>query len=557
MPSSQDIKAWLVERFSAQGRPSLERDWRRTKKHKDAEGRVRRVFEHPALGTVAVLETPEGLALDGPSAPSAALSSAFTCPTWSPTSVAAAERLMAAMRAGEVHSEDLEDHPNYLDGYAALPGQFAFRFPSDTYDNDYDDGMTLQDGMGDLCIEVADRGDADPDQYLPHAIEDRLTSIGLCSLDEYHWGLADGEGKGFVSIEDMVGRLLGLGLVYTGEGCMLAPDLVPAGATRPTPQPELEDVQPLKHALFAALKSDDVVAVHGLFQDARPPMLLDVGNGRTWVQAAYDAKAFQSLNLLLACGAPVAAPNDTREWFGGDGTMNYRWREMPDTNKAFLRLLAAASGWDPERPVTTHYFSEGERARDEWAQSAWEGMKPRDSWLDEAWDTLAGRVGTEAADESFVHAWCMRAFVSPRTRKIPDRVAAALEANPALLDAWPSRTAPVAGQAFLKWCSSATSAPVALELGKRLGVYLPSLGPMGRQGKTLLEWAKDEQKAALDAVRRERASSQHGMFMVMQYPDGRQVTLEQEYQGTWNEAMALQKALEEWPRGPSGRKPGP
>ena len=105
MPSSSEIKQWLVDQFDSKGTPTKAGEWKRVKKHKDTEGRVRRVFQHPVLGDVAVVETDRGLELDSPTPGVPAQVSRFTRPSWSPSQTQAAQRLMGAVRDGQVVEE--------------------------------------------------------------------------------------------------------------------------------------------------------------------------------------------------------------------------------------------------------------------------------------------------------------------------------------------------------------------------------------------------------------------------------------------------------------------
>lgn len=564
MPSSNEIKQWLVEQFESQGTLTRKRDWKRTKKHKDDQGRVRRVFTHPALGDVAVVETIDGLALDAAPPPGnsdapGALekSTGFTRPTWTHAQIQAAGRLMDALRDGDLDPEDAANHPDYLEAYPCLPSHFSFCFPPDTYGNEGEEGRALGDGLGELCIRVDEMGGSDPEEYLSTVIFERLESLGLASLDENHWGVGS-RGKS-TRIEEMVRKLLGLGLNYNPEECMLARPLTAAGATQPTPVSNAPRGTGVAHAsknFFEALKDDNVLMAETILQQVSIEATLDMGDGRTWARAAYEAEAFSVLSLLLRSDAPVFGPTDRKPLTDRRGMMlrgNHAEQEQD-----LLRLMVEAKGWDPEHPLDSHSITQGRRARDEWAQAAWPDRLDADiPWVNEAWDLLAQRVGEADADESFVHVWCRQAFVGVGGPPIPTRVSEALKRRPELLDTWPDRDDPRPWQALTKWGTSPSVAPVLFETARMLEVDLPNLGPVGEKGQSFLEWARERQQLARQALEQEIENSRGGFIIVTTHHDGRRTTGQQECEDRWSQAMAVQRALEGWGAPGAGRRPGP
>ena len=552
MPSSSEIKQWLVDHFHVSGTPTKAGDWRRVKKHKDAQGRVRRVFQHPVLGDVAVVETDGGLELDSPNPNTTTPASRFTRPSWSASQTQAAKRLMDTLRDGQLDVEDAAEHPDYLEAHACLPSHFSFCFPADTYGNEGQEGVAIEDRFGELCVWVKDVGGSDPDEYLPTVIRDRLEGLGLSLMDEYHWGLDSREGD--VSIEEMVRRLISLGLAYDPDECMLAKQLMAAGATRPSTAPaEGEDagLTQARQDFFQALKNDDEGEVQAILQRVAPKALADLGDGRTWVRAAFEAHAYRALALLLRHGAPVFTPTDRKGLM--EDRMGRLWRDDPAQAQVVLRLLVEAPGWDPEHALASIDVTQGQAARDEWAQAAWPShLASDDPWLAEAWNRLARRVGETKAHESFAHAWCMHAFLGKGGQGIPARVAEGLAQHPTLLNTWPDRRNPRPWQALTRWCESPGSWDTLFGVARQLGVDLPNLGPVGDTGQTFLEWARARQLGAKQAVERERERSRTGFTIVMTHRDGRQVTQQQEYLGRWSRALAMQNALEQWDKPGAG-----
>lgn len=90
-----------------------------------------------------------------------------------------------------------------------------------------------------------------------------------------------------------------------------------------------------------------------------------------------------------------------------------------------------------------------------------------------------------------------------------------------------------------------------------LEVDLPNLGPVGEKGQSFLEWARERQQLARQALEQEIENSRGGFIIVTTHHDGRRTTGQQECEDRWNQAMAVQRALEGWGAPGAGRRPGP
>lgn len=567
MASSDELKRWLVEHFQSQGVTTREGEWKRQKKHKDARGQVRREFAHPVVGTVGVVETPQGWFLE--EAIASTVSSGFHRPSLSSSAMASALELLKEHTENtddcDTFFDELPNDPRYLEAYPALPALFRFCFPCDTYENPESEGMGIDQPVGELCILLEDiHGE---DTYLSSAfISQRLRGLGMDADDEYHWRFPKNRQK---SVRDWVKDLLALGLVYdpeTGdEGCLFKEQLVREGASAPVQSNPVPKSSTWEHRLTAVLAKDEDSSLGQMLQEMEelPVKPWDNnGRGQTWVEAAFERRAYRCLALLLISGAPIG------EAGGGLWETMGRWRLLIASEKEHIKpaqdaliALARSPLWEPEKMVSlevigTKTFDSLER--DAWAQAAIHlGLAEQElAWLQRAWDTLAQRVGQASADESFVHAW-LSTFADKKPAGFILRCVEAVEKNPAVLDGWPERKSPSQGQALvelMRWTDGSKLARAA-DLAQRVGLELPSL--QNKEGKSILEVARHECARAHQNWEAAVKNQAGRVELVKVRANGTYVSRESELRKQWNDWQTVVEFLEEWKQPSLGKKPSP
>lgn len=557
MASSNEIKQWLVEHHQANGVATRASEWKRLKKSKNADGHIVREFYHPTVGKVTVMETPAGLVMS-PAGPAPA--PAFTTPVFTPASLAAASAVLNDYRRAlwedqekeRASSEWLRKQPLFLEAFPALPAQFTFSFPADTYGNE-GGGNGVDGDATELCILVKEKDQDDPHYMTVDLIGDRLRALDMEAEDEYHWALQTGP----TTVRQWVSRLLGLGLVYDPTDCIMATELLALGADRPAPGPRLGPTRAVHAQFQKAIRTDDVVTIASLLGETDAegkPVEWNDGSEQTWVESAFENRAWNALSLLLAADAPVASGSMSKVW-EYHRPWHEDWQEDPARTQSVLQLLALSNGWNPEGSLTPQYQRFDERGgleRDAWAKTVVMGpwTSEHAQWVGQAWDLLAERVGEGHANDSFTRAWfTMRHTLN--TQGFTERLIEGLRENPAPLHAWPSRTQPRPWQALATLASHESSFDWASGLAKQLGVDLPTV--VCEDGQTVLEHARQKAGWAKERTRRD----QGGFTIVLKYADGTTRTQDQENRMAWRKAQRVVDALESWGTVASGGpKPG-
>lgn len=561
MASSDLIKAWLVDQYQAQRVVTSAKGWRRMSKEKDAQGRALRVFAHPLVGSVSVVEIPGGFAFATATAPVSPALSLFHAPLFSPRSIALARELVKEMLDPNLEDssaflDDLPNDPRYLEAFPALPSMFYFCFPAETYENEYEDetGKGADRSVEELCVYVSVIGGED-DYMLTGLIRDRLEALGLDADDEYHWSFHQDT---HLTVREWTQRLVGLGLVYQAEDCLFGSDLEALGATAPGHEETPPAPKPWEHAFAAALKSDDADAVEKLIAGLpRQPVdsLANDGRGLTWVEAALDRQAMNVVATLLAHQAPVRSPDRYGVW-AYRGTWERLEKSDPVRVHQLLRLLAENMTWEPGRDISQPSTTILER--DAWAEMAMGSKANRlnDEWLFEAWDVLAKRVGEAEASESLVRAW-LHWSGEEVASDFTLRCLHAIESQPQQLDTWPSRTNPFQWQALLEMGKGHSHVQLgrAQELAQRLGVDLRAV--KNADGETLLQSVRKREQDSQQRWQEEFSRRQRGgIFMVMKRADGTRFTQEDQCRESWTENKAYLAQLEasELPSPPAPRR---
>lgn len=553
MASSDLIKAWLVDQYQAHGVVTSPRDWKRLSKEKDAQGRSLRMFTHPLVGSVSVVEIPGGFAFATAAGPAQPSVSEFHAPAFSPRSLVLARELLDEMRDPSLEDSSdfldrLPNDPRYLEAFPALPSLFYFCFPTDTYENEYENetGKGVGRSVEELCIYVSAIG-GDDDYMLTGLIQDRLEGLGLDADDEYHWSFHKDT---HLTVREWTQRLVALGLVYRAEDCLFGSDLKALGATNPDAASTPPAPKPWEHAFAAALKSDDAEAVEKLIAGLpRQPVdsLANDGRGLTWVEAALDRQAMRVVATLLAHQAPIRSPDRYGVW-AYRGTWERLERSEPGRFQQLLRLLTGNLTWEPGRDIShpSYYRPKTVLERDAWAEMAMSSKAHRlnGEWLFEAWEMLAERVGEAEASESFVRAW-LHWSEEEIASVFTGRCVRAIENQPQQLDTWPSRTKPFPWQALLEMGKSGSHVQLgrAQELAQRLGLDLREV--KNAEGETLLQSIQKRERDSKQRWQEEfRRRQRGGIFMVMQRADGTRFTQEDQCRERWAQDKAYLAQLE-------------
>lgn len=544
MASSDLIKAWLVDQYRTLGVATPAKGWKRLGKDVDTQGRVVRTFTHPLVGSVAVLETPQGFSFVAHAWQEEPF---FTKPSFSPSSLKLARELLndmadPSLRDSSAFLDGLPKDPRYLEAFPALPSLFSFWFPADTYDNDYENetGRGVDRTVEDLCIYVEAPGQ--DDYMLTQLIHDRLCALGLSPDDEYHWSFGS---DGHLTVREWARRLIALGLVYQPEECLFGKDLTALGATAPGVVDAPPPPKPWQHAFAATLGDDDAAAVKRLVEELSdtPEELANDGRGNTWVDAAFGCKALSIVEVLLANKAPLRCPGQSEAQ-----ACLWRWRRLeeasPDQVQRVLRLFAAHPDWDPERDTSWNPRSIV-LERDEWARVATglEANRLNDAWLLGAWEVLSERVGEAGASESFVRAWLHwsdREMSAAFTR----RCLRVVEERRELLDAWPSQSTPFPQQALdaLVRDHGPSGFSRAIELAQRLKIDLKDV--KGADGDTLVQSLQKRVNVAKECWENQIERSRGRLILVFRDANGNDMTQSESCRREWLKEKARLDQLE-------------
>ena len=163
----------------------------------------------------------------------------FQAPVFSEAARLAAKSIFEKMKQAvedEVDDKRVSQEPEYPESYPALPGLFAFCFPTGVYGNEIGIGLNVHSPVESLCVEVFALEDVSENHLLVELISKRLRALGLEVLDEYTWEFQKDEHR---SVTEWTGQLLALGLIYDpsgGNGCLFARELIEMGATNPAPK---------------------------------------------------------------------------------------------------------------------------------------------------------------------------------------------------------------------------------------------------------------------------------------------------------------------------------
>ena len=140
--TTEDCKDFLINHFKKQGLETIAKEWKRASKYKEGE-LIQRDFSHPTVGIVVVTEDKNGLYINGSNSVKIA-NSEYVQKDFTPQEKKEAKKLLAKYISRDDDSDDedsvekLMKTDKWIEFQHALPSQFYFCFPNDTYHNHID-----------------------------------------------------------------------------------------------------------------------------------------------------------------------------------------------------------------------------------------------------------------------------------------------------------------------------------------------------------------------------------------------------------------------------------
>lgn len=247
---TEDCKKFLIDFFNEPNTTGLikstsEKEWKRTKKYKNEKGVLCRDFMHQQLGSFTIGENTGsaliflGVADTNIFVASNSSQSEYQQRIWSDAEKKGARTIMKKYQElnDKNDTDSIYTTPEWQQWSYALPSQFAFHFPEETYGNvpsavtngllspvQYN-GKYGEDGFNFIMIEkVFD----EPDLYSSDMLKHSTLTSWMDKTDEYHFEFEDGAPAGIL-VKDLIKALLKAGFEYNPKGeadpCLFASEM--------------------------------------------------------------------------------------------------------------------------------------------------------------------------------------------------------------------------------------------------------------------------------------------------------------------------------------------
>lgn len=233
--TTDDCKIFIVKTLKEQGIETVEKEWKRVSKYKEGN-LIKRDFTHPSVGVIVVSEDTSGLSIVESSKVKTKTSNNnyiqkdFTLEE----EIEAAElveKYIDCTQNDEGGVEKLMESDKWVKFQHALPSQFYFCFPNDTYENDVDNvtngldtPMVINDSSSNsFCIMFTDKNDSDIDLYASNILNYGLLPEWTDFCDEYH--LAFKHEAPEITVREWFKMLLEMGFEYRDDDCLFAKEL--------------------------------------------------------------------------------------------------------------------------------------------------------------------------------------------------------------------------------------------------------------------------------------------------------------------------------------------
>lgn len=317
--TTEDCKDFLINHFKKQGLETIAKEWKRASKYKEGE-LIQRDFSHPTVGIVVVTEDKNGLYINGSNSVKIA-NSEYVQKDFTPQEKKEAKKLLAKYISRDDDSDDedsvekLMKTDKWIEFQHALPSQFYFCFPNDTYHNHIDNvsngldtPMIIEGEYSSESFNVifTDKNGSDIDLYASESLKSGVLPDWTDFCDEYHLEFNDDAPK--ITIREWFKMLLQMGFEYRDDDCLFAKELKKIKAEKSFIANSKRDESLKKDGLLKAIfKFDNTSGLKSLINDGLDINMKLSGGDNLLVQA-YKDNAENCLNLLLSEGANIWLP---------------------------------------------------------------------------------------------------------------------------------------------------------------------------------------------------------------------------------------------------------
>jgi hypothetical protein len=317
--TTEDCKDFLISHFKSQGTQTVAKDWKRTSKYKQ-DDLVHRDFSHPELGIVIVVEDSNGLSIAG-NAPVKTTQSKneYIQKDFTAQEKKAAKELLAQYIKRDYDSDDQEDNveelmisDKWVEFQHALPSQFYFCFPDDTYSNHKDNVTKGIDSLmkveeeyssGTFNVMFLDKSGSDIDLYANDSLKNGVLPEWTSFVDEYHLELTDDAPE--MTVREWFKMLLQMGFEYKDDDCLFSKELNKIKPVKSFTANKEKDKSLTKDGTLKAIfKRDDMVGLKSLL-DSGLDVNMKLSGGDHVLLQAYKDNADNCVDILLARGADI------------------------------------------------------------------------------------------------------------------------------------------------------------------------------------------------------------------------------------------------------------
>lgn len=344
--TTEDCKKFLIDHFKIQGIETSAKDWKRISKYKQ-DDLFYRDFSHTSLGIVVVAEYDSVLSVGIKSnAINEYIQKDFTV-----KEKMAAKKLLAKY----IQRDDDDDHDDNLEALMisdkwvefqhALPSQFYFCFPDDTYSNHKDNitkgidsPMKVEEeySSGSFNVIFTDKSGSDIDLYgsncLMHGVLPEWTSF----CDEYHLDFINDAPD--LTVKEWFKMLLQMGFEYKDDNCLFAEELKKITPVKSFTANKEKDLAVVRDGTLKAIfKRDDITGLQSLL-DSGLDVNMTLSGGDKILLQAYEDRAENCVNMLLSNGANIWL-QDNENSFIGSQMITSRYSSDEKTKIAELSFL--------------------------------------------------------------------------------------------------------------------------------------------------------------------------------------------------------------------------
>lgn len=321
--TTEQCKEFLIEHFSNQNINTQEKEWKRLSKYKDkTDSNIVREFSHPNLGVVLLKEINNDLQIidsankninDSTSKPVKTVKSSkntFTQKTFTAEEKKQAKKLLEQYlerdRESNSSEEDFYLSEQYQKYQHALPSQFTFYFPADTYENHEDnitDGLNTKMKVNDhnsLNVIFIDKNGSDIDSYASFILTQSILPAWSSFCDEYHLDLMDTAPD--MTVKEFIQYLLSLGFEYGTDGeeeCLFYQEMKKFKIIEESPQKtdKVEKNLSENTLIKKLIKQDNDKELIKMLENGLDPDKLISPEERI-IMYAYKNSAFKCINAL-------------------------------------------------------------------------------------------------------------------------------------------------------------------------------------------------------------------------------------------------------------------